>query len=156
MKRRKIQLSMKRKLLSALLLLLFGFSGFAQSNLEIRHAFDKYGNQKGSVMVELKGEMLQGYDFDLFRSLTIRNNSEAAHYIRKCLALDESGARKVKEIVANGLPTSIYLQLPPLKGLHRLILFNEVKHPSNEITLIYIESKLESEDILKLILKRNK
>jgi len=38
--------------------------------------------------------------------------------------------------------------------LYRLILFNEIFNPENKITLIYIESKNDSENILKLILKK--
>jgi hypothetical protein len=126
----------------------------AQSDLEIRKAFEQYGEKKGVVMVELSSEMLDGYDFSLFKSLTISNNPAAGDFIRKCLIKDEAGAKKVKQVVANGKPTSIYLQLPRKSDLFRLILFNETQKPENKITLIYIESKNDSEDILKLILKK--
>lgn len=145
---------MKKYLLSVIVLLFLAFASHAQSDLEIRHAFDKYGKVKGSVLVELKGEVLKGYDFHLFRSLSISNNAEAADFIRKCLANDEVGARKVKQVVANGKPTSIYLQLPQQNNMYRLVLFNETTQPTNQITLIYIESKIDSEDVLKLILKK--
>jgi len=105
-------------------------------------------------MVELTDEMLNGYDFSLFKSLTIKDNPSAADFIRKCLAKDESGAKKVKQVVSNGVPTSIYLQLPRKGQLYRLILFNEIISPEHKITLIYIESKNDSEDVLKLILKK--
>lgn len=143
-----------------LLILLTGFTGIlsmhAQNDLEIKKVFDRYGNKKGVVMVELTGEMLDGYDFSLFKSLMIRENPEAADYIRKSLAKDETGAKKVKQVVVNGKPTSIYLQLPPKGKYHRLILFNEATKPDHVVTLIYIESKDDSEDVLKLILKKNK
>lgn len=145
---------MKKYVLSAIMLLFLAIAANAQSDLEIRHAFDKYGKLKGSVFVELKGEVLKGYDFHHFRSLTISNNAEAADFIRKCLAKDEVGARKVKQVVANGKPTAIYLQLPQQNNMHRLVLFNETTQPNNQITLIYIESKIDSEDVLKLILKK--
>jgi len=140
------------------LILLIGFAGIrnlhAQDDLEIKKAFDQYGNKKGVIMVELTDEMLDGYDFSLFKSLLIKDNREAADYIRKCLTKDEVGAKKVKQVVANGVPTSIYLQLPRKKELYRLILFNETSNPETKITLIYIESKNDSEDVLKLILKK--
>lgn len=126
----------------------------AQSDLEIKKAFDRYGDKKGVVMVELTDEMLEGYDFSLFKSLMITNNPEAADYIRKCIKKDEVGAKKVKQVVANGIPTSIYLQLPRKGSFYRLILFNETSNPEHKITLIYIESKNDSEDVLKLILKK--
>jgi hypothetical protein len=141
-----------------ILTLLVGFgimpSLRAQNDLQISKAFDLYGDKKGVVMVELTGEMLNGYDFSLFKSLTIRNNNQAADFIRKCLVKDQVGAKKVKQVVANGVPTSIYLQLPRKGQLYRLILFNETTNPEHKITLIYIESKNDSEDVLKLILKK--
>ena len=138
------------------LLVLFGISPtiIAQNDLQISKVFDLYGEKKGVVMVELTDEMLDGYDFSLFKSITIQNNPSAADFIRKCLAKDEVGAKKVKQVVANGIPTSIYLQLARKGELYRLILFNEALKPENKITLIYIESKEDSEDVLKLILKR--
>ena len=126
----------------------------AQSDLQISKVFDQYGERKGVVMVELSDEMLDGYDFSLFKSITIKNNRAAADFIRKCLIKDELGAKKVKQVVANGVPTSIYLQLPRKGEFYRLILFNETFKPEHKITLIYIESKNDSEDVLKLILKK--
>lgn len=145
-----------KKYLLLMLLVLFGFSPIlkAQDDLQISKVFDTYGEKKGVVMVELTDEMLDGYDFSLFKSITIQNNPSAADFIRKCLSKDEIGAKKVKQVVANGIPTSIYLQLSRKGELYRLILFNETLRPEHKITLIYIESKNDSEDVLKLILKK--
>jgi len=141
-----------------ILMLLVGFVAVpglkAQNDLQISKVFDQYGERKGVVMVELTDEMLEGYDFSLFKSITIKNNPTAADFIRKCLQKDQAGAKKVKQVVANGVPTSIYLQLPRKGQLYRLILFNEVLNAERKITLIYIESKNDSEDVLKLILKK--
>lgn len=144
------------KYLGLLLFIICFFSPMvnAQSDLEIRKAFEQYGEKKGVVMVELTNELLEGYDFILFKSLTIKDDPSAADFIRKCLAQDEVGAKKVKQIVKNGKPTSIYLQLPAKSNKFRLILFNEMEQPDSKITLIYIESKTDSEDVLKLILKK--
>jgi len=144
--------------MNLILTLLVGFGMFptlkAQSDLQISKVFDQYGEMKDVIMVELTDEMLEGYDFSLFKSITIKNNPQAADFIRKCLAKDEVGAKKVKQVVANGIPTSIYLQLPRKEQLYRLILYNETFKPEQKITLIYIESKNDSEDVLKLILKK--
>ena len=142
-----------------LIMLLIGGFGIlpklqAQSDLQISKVFDQYGERKGVVMVELSDEMLDGYDFSLFKSITIKNNRAAADFIRKCLIKDELGAKKVKQVVANGVPTSIYLQLPRKGEFYRLILFNETFKPEHKITLIYIQSKNDTEDVLKLILKK--
>ncbi|ADQ79941.1 hypothetical protein Palpr_1802 [Paludibacter propionicigenes WB4] len=137
-----------------ILLLTISPSLLAQKDLQISKVFDQYGEKKGVVMVDLTNEMLDGYDFSSFKSITIKNNPSAADFIRKCLEKDQEGAKKVKQVVANGVLTSVYLQLPRKGQLYRLILFNETFNPENKITLIYIESKNDSENILKLILKK--
>lgn len=126
----------------------------AQSGLAIKKVFDTYGKSKDAVMVELSMDVLQGYDFALFKSITVINNDAAAELARECIAIDEKDAKKVKQVVANGVPTSVYLQLPPRGKYHRLILYNHNRHPESKITLVYIETESDSEDILKLILKK--
>jgi hypothetical protein len=127
---------------------------YAQKDLQINKVFEQYGEKKGVTMVDMTNEMLDGYDFSLFKSITIKNNPSAADFIRKCLEKDQEGARKVKQVMANGVLTSVYLQLPRKGQLYRLILFNQSFQQENKITLIYIESKNDSENILKLILKK--
>jgi hypothetical protein len=141
----------------ALMLVIGNFIFFnlhAQDDLEIKKVFDQYGEKKGVIMVELSSEMLEDYDFTLFKSITIKNNPPAADFIRKCLSKDEIGAKKVKHVVSNGIPTTIYLQLPRKGDAFRLILFNESLKPELKNTLIYIESKNDSEEALKLIIKK--
>lgn len=126
----------------------------AQDDLEIKKVFDQYGEKKGVIMVELTSEILEDFDFTLFKSITIKNNPPAADFIRKCLSKDEIGAKKVKQVVSNGIPTTIYLQLPRKGDEFRLILFNETLKPELKNTLIYIESKKDTEEALKLIIKK--
>lgn len=146
-------------LLILLLLAMVTPGAIAQNDLAIYKAFKQYGNKKGAVMVELSGDNLKGamgadFEFKLFKSLTITDNPEAASFIRECIAEDEVGARKIKQVVASGVPTSVFLQLPPKNKMHRLILFNENTKPKQRVTLIYIESKSDSEEILNVILQR--
>ena len=126
----------------------------AQDDLAIKKVFDQYGEKKGVIMVELTSEILEDFDFTLFKSITIKNNPPAADFIRKCLSKDEIGAKKVKQVVSNGIPTTIYLQLPRKGDEFRLILFNETLKPELKNTLIYIESKKDTEEALKLIIKK--
>ena len=49
----------------------------AQSDLEINKVFERYGKQKGSVLVEMSREMLKEYEFTYYKSVTT-NNEEAA------------------------------------------------------------------------------
>lgn len=138
------------------LLLVVGFTANlkAQSDLEINKVFEQYGRQKGSVLVEMSREMLKGYDFTYYKSIVTNDNKEAADFTRRCLEIDQKGAKKVKQVVSNGVLSSIYLQLPKKGKYFRLVLFNETTSPERKMTLIYIESEKDSEEILKIILKR--
>ncbi len=144
------------KCLILISLIMFGFTTNlnAQSDLEIHKVFEKYGKQKNSIMVEMSKEMLKGYDFTYYKSIVTTDNAEAADFARKCLEIDQKGAKKVKQVVANGVVSSIYLQLPKKGKNYRLILFNESITTKRVMTLIYIESEKDSEEILKIILKR--
>ncbi len=126
----------------------------AQSDLEIDKVFEQYGRQKGSVLVEMSREMLEGYDFTYYKSIVTTDNKEAADLARRCLEIDQKDAKKVKRVVSNGVLSSIYLQLPKKGEYFRLVLFNETTKPERKMTLIYIESEKDSEEILKIILKR--
>jgi hypothetical protein len=151
-----LHMKLPKKFLFILLAALWGVAPgmMSQSDLQISKVFEQYGERKGAVMVELTNEALDGYDFTLFKSITITNNPQAAAFIRKCLEKDQVGAKKVKQVVANGVPTSVYLQLPRKGKVFRLVLFNEAFRPEHKLILIYIESENDSEDILKLILKK--
>jgi hypothetical protein len=148
---------MKRYKIYFLLLFAIGLTAspnlLAQKDLQISKVFEQYGKKKGSVMVELSNEALGDYDLTLFKSITIRNDPSAAKLIRICLSKDEEGAKKIKQVIANGVPTSIYLQLPRKGKDNRLILFNESRS-ENRLTLIYIETVNDSENVLKLLLKK--
>lgn len=138
------------------MLLVIGFSAnlSAQSDLEINKVFEKYGKQQGSVLVEMSREMLEGYDFTFYKSIMASGNKEAGDFARQCLEIDQKGAKKVKQVVSNGVLSSIYLQLPKKGKYFRLVLFNEATSPERKMTLIYIESEKDSEEILKIILKK--
>jgi len=126
----------------------------AQSDLNINNVFKQYGKSKNAVMVSLTNEVLDDYKFSLFKSINIKDDPSAADYVREQLALDEKGAKKIKQVVSNGKVTSIYLDLTPKNGLNRLILFNEQFKPKSQLILIYIESEHSTDDVLKILLKK--
>ena len=126
----------------------------AQQDLQINKVFDQYGKKKGVIMVQLNKEMLSNYDFSFFKSIVISNDPEAIEFARKCIAIDQEGAKKIKQIVQSGEVTSTVLQLPPKGDENRLILYNESLGNKKEITLIYIESKKDVEEIMTTILKK--
>lgn len=144
----------KHLILTLLLTVGFTVNLNAQVDLEINKVFEQYGRQKGSVLVEMSREMLEGYDFTYYKSIVTTDNKEAADLARRCLEIDQKGAKKVKRVVSNGVLSSIYLQLPKKGDYFRLVLFNETTKPERKMTLIYIESEKDSEEILRIILKR--
>lgn len=146
----------KVKYLILTLLMAVGFTAnlSAQNDLAINKVFERYGKQKGSVMVEMSREMLKEYDFTYYKSIVTTDNKEAADFARECLEIDQKGAKKVKQVVSNGVLSSIYLQLPQRGKYFRLILFNETITHGRKMTLIYIESEKDSEEILQLNLKK--
>ena len=111
----------------------------AQNGLAIRDVFERYGRQRGVTMVEISGESFGGYKLSLFK--------------RQCIDKDRRNARKVKEVVVDGVVRSIFLDLPRQGKMSRLILYNDDSHSKNAITLIYIETEENGDDILKFILK---
>jgi len=144
-------------------LLLFAVIAFAipgqlnaQQDLQISKVFDRYGKKKGAVMVQLTKEMLKEYDFSFFKSVVIKNNPAAIDFARECIAKDQEGAKKIKQVVQNGEMTSVVLQLAPRGDENRLILYNESTGEKREMTLIYIESKMDAERIMTMILRKNK
>jgi hypothetical protein len=143
-----------QSIIALLLLCIITFQAYGQNDLYISKVFDTYGKKKGVVMVDISGEMLENYRLNRFRSITIKNDPEAARFARKCIERDQEGAKKIKEVTSNGVPTSIYLQLPKSGTENRLILFNENKQKELQITLVYIESKHDTETILKLLLRK--
>ena len=126
----------------------------AQQDLQISKVFDQYGKKQGVVMVQLTKEMLQGYDFSLFKSIVINDDFAAINFTRELIAKDQEGAKKIKQVVQNGEVSSIVLQLTPRGKENRLILYNESQGEKKEMTLIYIESELDAEKILTTILKK--
>lgn len=125
----------------------------AQKDLQISKVFDLYGKKKGVTMVELSGEMLGDYNLSLFKSIVINDDPAAGDFIRKCIAKDQEGAKKVKQVISSGNLSAIILQLPHKGRLNRMILYNATSS-GYKLTLVYIESRDEVDDILNLLLKK--
>jgi hypothetical protein len=122
-----------------------------QDDLKIKDVFRIYGKNKNVVMVELSKEMLEMYDITFYKSITIKNDSEALAFIRKCLETDQTGARKIKEITDNGAVISAFYQISDKNNnsMNRFILFKV--NQKGVITLIYIEGKLDSDDLITIL-----
>ena len=121
-----------------------------QEDLKIKDVFRIYGKNKNVVMVELSKDMLEMYDITFYKSITIKNDAEALTFIRKCLEADQDGARKIKEITSNGAVISAFYQITDKNSdMNRFILFKV--NQQGVITLIYIEGKLDSDDLITIL-----
>lgn len=137
----------------------FGFGLQAQNSLKIRDIFDDYSNSKGVTMVQLTNETMDGFDFTLYKSISIKNNPELVELLQKYLLEDQKQADKVKKMESGRGDISkntTFLILPKRNQLFRLILYkNESLNMSDQTTLlIYIETKSKPDDMLNFILKK--
>lgn len=123
----------------------------AQKGLKIQSVFQRYGKQKNVTMVELSREMLDVYGMKLYKSITIKGAPAAVDEVRRCLASDQQGAKKIKEMIEDGKLVSAFYQLPGNKddGVNRFILFKVGK--KDTVTLVYIEGELDSDDLVTLL-----
>ncbi len=137
---------MKTVMTIATLLLWGAMPSFAQKDLQIAQAFERFGRSKGCRMVVLNDAELKGYRLQMYKALTYKR---PAAEISEYLKADRKKARKIREVVADGRITSGYYQMPSSqKGINRYILFANETDQSG--ALIYIEGALEPDDILKL------
>lgn len=123
---------------------------FAQKQLAINKIFEQYGKQKGSTMVVLSDDMIKSYHLDFYKSITLPYDKKRSEEIQKSLETDKKKAKKIKEIISNGIIYSGYYQLPMENKLkNRYILFKISDNAT--ATLIYMEGDIESEEIVNLL-----
>ena len=134
----------------AMLLIMVSAQG---QDLKINSIFEKYGKLKGSTMVILSGEAVQNYRLSLYRSITLRYEAPQSNDIQQCLNVDKQQARKIKEVISNGIIRSGYYQLPDEgKKMNRYILFKI--GDDQQATLIYMEGDLKSEELINKLFIR--
>ena len=143
-----------RLFLALLLLTVSAVAMHAQETLKINFVFEKYGKRKGATMVVLTGEALENYRLDKYRSLTLPYDKAVSDDIQQSLETDKKQARKIKEVVSNGIISSGYYQLPEEnKRVNRYILFKIGN--DGTATLIYMEGGAESEELInRLFIKK--
>lgn len=121
-----------------------------QKDLKIQEIFLRYGKKKNVTMVELSNEMLETYGMTRYKSITIKQDADALRFTRQCLAADQRGARKIKEVTEDGELVSAYYQLPGNEeDTNRFVLFKVNK--KGMVTLVYIEGDLDSDDLITLL-----
>ncbi len=142
----------KRTITLILLLVAIATSALAQQGLRVADIFSRYGHERGCKMVEMHDTELHGYELKTYQSLTYRIHGDE---IAPLLEEDRRKAKKIREVVSDGRVSSGYYIMPPTaEGLNRYVLYTQKQDNSGAI--VYIEGKLEPDDILKLCYQRRK
>lgn len=155
--RKTKETSCYKKCIALLVMCLIASATFAQKQLAINKIFEKYGKQKGSTMVVLSDDVIKTYRLDFYKSITLPYDKKRSEEIQQSLEVDKKQAKKIKEVISNGIIYSGYYQLPMQgKQKNRYILFKISDNAT--ATLIYMEGDIESEEIVNLLFmkKRNK
>ena len=140
-----------KKILTLLLTIICTLTVGAQTALGVEKALATYGHSKGCKMVEMHDMQIKGYKLKTYKSLTY---SRYGTEIEAMLAEDKKQARKIREVVEDGVVTSGYYQMDARRGINRYVLFS--KGTKGKGTLIYIEGMLKPEDIMVLCYGKNK
>lgn len=141
---------MKNLLLTLLLTIISIIMADAQTSLSIDKVFATYGRAKGCKMVEMHDAELKGYKLKTYKSLVYKTSGTE---INKLLNEDKKRAKKIREVVNNGIVMSGYYQMEPAGGgINRYILFSRGMKDSG--TVIYIEGTLKPDDIMKLCYRK--
>lgn len=136
--------------IALLAMCLMASATFAQKQLAINKIFEQYGKQKGSTMVVLSDDVIKSYHLDFYKSITLPYDKKRSKVIQESLETDKKLAKKIKEVISNGIIYSGYYQLPMEGKLkNRYILFKISDNAT--ATLIYMEGDIESEEIVNLL-----
>lgn len=138
---------------ACLLGLLLPTDVFSQSDLQIGQIFEQFARKKNAIMVELSEDVLKPYNIRLYKSISVKNDASAVDFMRACIKIDQANAKKTKQVMKSGTLSSVYLQLPKRGIENRYILFRADEESS--ATLIYIETSIETDNIVSFLLKKN-
>lgn len=143
---------MKHIILTLLIAIAGTLATCAQSRLAIDKVFADYGHSRHCKMVEMHNTTLRGYKLETYKSLTYKAIGKE---IEPLLAEDKKQAKKIREVVDQGVVKSGYYQMTPAdNGDNRYILFSKGARDSG--TIIYIKGKLGPDDIMSLCYVRKK
>mgnify|MGYP001165960832 CR=1 FL=1 len=106
-------------------------------------------------MVVLSDDMIKSYHLDFYKSITLPLDKKRSEEIQLCLEIDKKQAKKIKEVITNGIIYSGYYQLPTddkLKNRHVLFKISD----NTTATLIYMEGDIDSEEIVNMLFIKQK
>ena len=129
----------------------------SQTSLQIAELFNgSYKRKDNAIEVVVKGNQLERYKLEVFRSLTIKNDPKDFERIEKLVEQDEKHAiSKETGHIGERLYYAFYC-FSPQKGRFRYIFYRNSslrKTESNELTLIYMEGNVTMDE-LKVMFKK--
>ena len=148
---------MKKVFTIIILMLAFVVEAQSQTSLQIAELFNgSYKRKDNAIEVIVKGNQLERYKLEVFRSLTIKNDPKDFERIEKLVEQDEKHAiSKETGHIGERLYYAFYC-FSPQKGRFRYIFYRNSslrKTESNELTLIYMEGNVTMDE-LKVMFKK--
>ena len=148
---------MKKGFTIIILMLAFVVEAQSQTSLQIAELFNgSYKRKDNAIEVVVKGNQLERYKLEVFRSLTIKYDPKDFERIEKLVEQDEKHAiSKETGHIGERLYYAFYC-FSPQKGRFRYIFYRNSslrKTESNELTLIYMEGNVTMDE-LKVMFKK--
>ena len=148
---------MRKIFLIVVLMLGWVMEAKSQEGLQIAELFNgQYKRKDNAIEVVVKGNQLERYKLEVFRSLTIKNDPKDFERIEKLVEQDEKHAiSKETGHIGERLYYAFYC-FPPEKERFRYIFDRNSslrKTESNELTLIYIEGNVTMDELKDMFKK---
>ena len=148
---------MRKIFLIVVLMLGWVMEAKSQEGLQIAELFNgQYKRKYNAIEVVVKGNQLERYKLEVFRSLTIKNDPKDFERIEKLVEQDEKHAiSKETGHIGERLYYAFYC-FPPEKERFRYIFYRNSslrKTESNELTLIYIEGNVTMDELKDMFKK---
>ena len=148
---------MRKIFLIVVLMLGWVMEAKSQEGLQTAELFNgQYKRKDNAIEVVVKGNQLERYKLEVFRSLTIKNDPKDFERIEKLVKQDEKHAiSKETGHIGERLYYAFYC-FPPEKERFRYIFYRNSslrKTESNELTLIYIEGNVTMDELKDMFKK---
>ncbi|MCC8144973.1 MAG: DUF6108 family protein [Bacteroidales bacterium] len=134
-------MNIEKKIIAVIFLLLAAFSVSAQKGLNINAVFEEYGKQKGSILIELGKDVLDGHTrIDRYKSLIVPSDSEILETTQEAIRKDANKGSILLESKKDGkIETAYYcLEKKENSDYYEYILFT---NKSKKMTVIYVRGK---------------
>lgn len=125
----------------------------AQNNAAVKSVFDRYGKQKGSIMIQLSTDILSPKtDITFYRSLVIKQNDIIYQTVASALEDVANQGTKLTEIRKNGKLENAAYSIPVNSDNNEYdyILYN---YTDSQITLVYMKGKFPPKNLDKELKK---